>query len=451
MATPAEEEDERNLILGKYEMGRVLGKGTFATVYHGRDLRSGESVAIKVIGKDRVRREEGMMDQIRREISVMRLVRHPNVVELREVMATKSRIFFVMELVRGGDLFDLVSKHRRGLPEDQARRYFQQLIAAVDFCHSRGVCHRDLKLENLLLDASSNTLKVSDFGLSALPEQLRHDGMLHTQCGTPAYVAPELLKKKGYDGMRADMWSCGVILFVLLSGYLPFQHENIMKMYNKICRAKYQLPPWVSADAGRLIGRLLVSDPEKRISIAEMMQLPWFKKGLPQPISLGPRMAVAVAAEEEETGDRELDPDPDPVAAVNSPRSYNAFELISAMSSGFDLSRMFGSELRAGGTVFTARLAAGRVMERLEKVGRALGFRAEKSVKAGWRVRMERPAVVEFGKDAGDTLEFARFCEHDVRPGLKDIVWAWQGDPPSLPTERPAITCTTADDAAAVA
>lgn len=186
--------EERQVLLGKYEMGRFLGKGTFAKVYYGKQLNSNDSVAIKVISKDQVKKE-GMMDQIKREISVMRLVRHPNVVEIKEVMATKTKIYFVMEYVKGGELFAKVARGR--LREDSARKYFQQLIAAVDYCHSRGVSHRDLKPENLLLDENGD-LKVSDFGLSALPEQQRIDGLLHTQCGTPAYVAPEVLRKKGY-------------------------------------------------------------------------------------------------------------------------------------------------------------------------------------------------------------------------------------------------------------
>lgn len=281
------EEEVRHLLLGRYEIGRLLGMGTFAKVHHGRDLRTGESVAIKIINKDQVKCVKGMMDQIQREISIMRLVRHPNVVELKEVMATKTRIFFVMEHVRGGELFAKVAHGR--LPEDLARQYFKQLISAVDFCHSRGVYHRDLKPENLLLDENGN-LKVSDFGLSALPEQLRQDGLLHTQCGTPAYVAPEVLRNRGYDGARTDVWSCGVILFVLLTGHLPFQHENMMKMYQKIFKAEYQVPPWVSGDARRLISKLLAVDQAKRISIPEILRHPWMKKGAsvpnPRPLKL---------------------------------------------------------------------------------------------------------------------------------------------------------------------
>jgi 5'-AMP-activated protein kinase catalytic alpha subunit len=257
-------EEERNILFEKYEMGRLLGKGTFAKVYYGKEMVSGESVAIKVINKDQVVKKEGMMEQIKREISVMRLVRHPNVVELKEVMATKTKIFFIMEYVRGGELFAKVARGK--LKEDSARKYFQQLISAVDFCHSRGVSHRDLKPENLLLDENEN-LKVSDFGLSALPEQLRNDGLLHTQCGTPAYVAPEVLKRKGYDGSKADIWSCGVILYVLLAGFLPFQDENLMNMYKKIFKAQFELPPWFSSESKRLVSKLLVTDPGSLTSL----------------------------------------------------------------------------------------------------------------------------------------------------------------------------------------
>ncbi|XVF48288.1 hypothetical protein PTKIN_Ptkin03bG0178200 [Pterospermum kingtungense] len=236
--------EERHILFGKYELGRLLGKGTFAKVYYGKELTSGESVAIKVIFKDQVKRE-GMMEQIQREISVMRLVRHPNIVELKEVMATKTKIFFVMD---------------------------------------RGVSHRDLKPENLLLDENEN-LKISDFGLSALPEQLRNDGLLHTQCGTPAYAAPEVLRKKGYDGSKADIWSCGVILYVLLAGFLPFQDENIMKMYRKIFKAEFEFPPWFSTESKRLISKLLLADPEKRITIPATMRVPWFRKGFTRPLA----------------------------------------------------------------------------------------------------------------------------------------------------------------------
>ncbi|KAL1549073.1 CBL-interacting protein kinase 18 [Salvia divinorum] len=155
------------VLMQRYEFGKLLGQGTFAKVYHARDIKNGESVAIKVIDKEKIVKV-GMVEQIKREISVMKLVRHPNVVQLYEVMATKGKIYFIMEYVRGGELFNKVTKGK--MKEDAAKKLFQQLISAVDFCHSRGVYHRDLKPENLLLNEHGN-LKISDFGLSALAEQ----------------------------------------------------------------------------------------------------------------------------------------------------------------------------------------------------------------------------------------------------------------------------------------
>ncbi|KAK3211315.1 hypothetical protein Dsin_016021 [Dipteronia sinensis] len=427
---------QRHILFGKYEMGRLLGKGTFAKVYYGKHVVSGESVAIKVINKDQVKKG-GMMEQIKREISVMRLVRHPNVVEIKEVMATKTKIFFVMEHVRGGELFAKVARGK--LKEDVARKYFQQLISAVDFCHSRGVSHRDLKPENLLLDENED-LKVSDFGLSALPEQILNDGLLHTQCGTPAYVAPEVLRKKGYDGSKADIWSCGVILYVLLAGFLPFQDENIMKMYRKVFKAEFEYPPWFSTESKRLISKLLVADPGRRITIPSIMRVSWFRKGFTSPPAF---LIQEQQQQNQESNDQESDSF---ITKVSSPKFFNAFEFISSMSSGFDLSSLFENK-RKTGSMFTSKCSANAIMEKLERVARGLNFKFAK-VK-DFKVRLQgtsegrkgklsmtaevfqvapEVAVVEFLKSAGDTLEYAKFCEEDVRPALKDIVWTWQGD-----------------------
>ena len=206
----APKKENPNLLLGRFELGKLLGHGTFAKVHHARNIKTGEGVAIKIINKEKILKG-GLVSHIKREISILRRVRHPNIVQLFEVMATKTKIYFVMEYVRGGELFNKVAKGR--LKEEVARNYFQQLVSAVEFCHARGVFHRDLKPENLLLDQDGN-LKVSDFGLSAVSDQIRQDGLFHTFCGTPAYVAPEVLSRKGYDGAKVDIWSCGVVLFV---------------------------------------------------------------------------------------------------------------------------------------------------------------------------------------------------------------------------------------------
>ncbi|XP_062217993.1 putative CBL-interacting protein kinase 13 [Phragmites australis] len=263
------------LLLGQYEVGKLLGQGNFAKVYHARNVRTGEEVAIKVMEKEKIFKS-GLTALIKREIAVLRRVRHPHIVQLYEVMATKLRIYFVMEYVRGGELFARVAQGR--LREEDARRYFQQLVSSVAFCHARGVYHRDIKPENLLVDDSGD-LKVSDFGLSAVAEQMRHDGLFHTFCGTPAYVAPEVLSRRGYDAAKADLWSCGVVLFVLMAGYLPFQDRNLVGMYRKIHKGEFRCPRWFSPELTRLLRRVLDTNPKRRATADEIMDNEWFKIG----------------------------------------------------------------------------------------------------------------------------------------------------------------------------
>ncbi|XP_018473241.2 CBL-interacting serine/threonine-protein kinase 11 [Raphanus sativus] len=304
-----------NALFGKYELGKLLGCGAFAKVYHARDLRTGQSVAIKILNKKKLLlANPALANNIKREISIMRRLSHPNIVKLHEVMATRTKIFFAMEFVKGGELFNKISKHGR-ITEDLSRRYFQQLISAVGYCHARGVYHRDLKPENLLID-DSGSLKVSDFGLSALTDQIRPDGLLHTLCGTPAYVAPEILSKKGYDGAKVDVWSCGVVLFVLTAGYLPFNDPNMMSMYKKIYKGEYRCPKWMSQDLKRFVSRLLDINPETRITVDEIVKDPWFVRGGFKPIKFHD----------------EVD--------LKGVKSLNAFDLIS-FSSGLDLSGLF--------------------------------------------------------------------------------------------------------------
>eukprot|EP00262_Sarcandra_glabra_P017241 TRINITY_DN5834_c0_g1_i4.p1 TRINITY_DN5834_c0_g1~~TRINITY_DN5834_c0_g1_i4.p1 ORF type:complete len:445 (-),score=85.41 TRINITY_DN5834_c0_g1_i4:350-1684(-) len=437
-------DNKGSVLMQRYELGRLLGQGTFAKVYHARNLKTSQSVAIKVIDKEKVLKV-GLIDQIKREISVMRLVRHPNIVQLYEVMATKAKIYFVMEYVKGGELFNKVAKGK--LKEDIARKYFQQLISAVDFCHSRGVYHRDLKPENLLLDENGN-LKVSDFGLSALAESKHIDGLLHTTCGTPAYVAPEVINRKGYDGAKADIWSCGVILFVLLAGYLPFHDSNLMEMYKKIGNGDFKCPNWFPSEVRRLLSKILDPNPNTRISIAKIMENSWFKKGfdvksVQTEIETHESVAFDTNAvfDTDGTGTTEAKQQ-DSVKLVN----LNAFDIIS-LSSGFDLSGLFEEKDLKKEARFTSKQPASVIISKLESIAKALKLKIRKrdegvlkldGSKEGRKGVLSIDAeifevtpsfhLVEMKKSSGDTLEYRKLWKQDLRPALKDIVWAWQGE-----------------------
>ncbi|XP_049410928.1 CBL-interacting protein kinase 2-like [Solanum stenotomum] len=420
-----------SILMERYEVGRLLGQGTFAKVYYARNIKTGQSVAIKVIDKEKVLRV-GLMNQIKREISVMKLVRHPNIVHLYEVMATKTKIYFIMEYCKGGELFNKVLKGR--LKEDAARKYFQQLINAVDFCHSRGVYHRDLKPENLLLDDDEN-LKISDFGLSALVESKHQDGLLHTTCGTPAYVAPEVINRRGYDGTKADIWSCGVVLYVLLAGYLPFQDSNLMEMYRKIGKAEYKCPSWFPPEARRLLSRMLDPNPSSRISLAKIRASSWFRRGISTFSKSTVVDEVSTDLASANTEDKQ---------EVASIPKLNAFDIISLYAK-FDLSRLFEEPCLKKETKFTSRKTASVIISKLENIAKhlklkvckrdagLLRFEGTKEGKKGtlsidveiFEV-VEAFHLVEMKKSNGDTLEYQQILNKGLRPGLQDIVWTWQ-------------------------
>ncbi|ONM37731.1 CBL-interacting serine/threonine-protein kinase 18 [Zea mays] len=463
-------------LMGKYELGRLLGHGTFAKVYHARHVDTGDNVAIKVLDKEKAVKS-GLVPHIKREIAVLRRVRHPNIVHLFEVMATKTKIYFVMELVRGGELFSRVSKGR--LREDTARRYFQQLVSAVGFCHARGVFHRDLKPENLLVDEQGN-LKVSDFGLSAVAEQFRPDGLLHTFCGTPAYVAPEVLGRRGYDGAKADVWSCGVILFVLMAGYLPFHDKNIMAMYKKIYKGEFRCARWFSKDLTSLLMRILHTNPNTRITLPEIMESRWFKKGfkpvkfyieddqlhnviddedglldmgpagpVPPPLPPPPPPLPPPKVDGDESGsdsDSSIsscpasmlsDESQRPRGSLPRPASLNAFDIIS-FSRGFNLSGLFeekGDEVR-----FISAEPMSDIITKLEDIAKLKSFKLRRK---DWRICLEGTregvkgpltigaeifeltpplVMVEVKKKAGDNEEYENFCDKELKPGMQHLV-----------------------------
>lgn len=437
-------ENKGNILMKKYDVGRLLGQGSFAKVYYGRNLKTGQSVAIKVIDKKKVLKI-GLMNQTKREISVMGLIKHENIVQFYEVMATKTKIFFVMEYAKGGELFHKVSKGK--LKEDIARKYFQQLICAVYFCHRRGVYHRDLKPENLLLDENGN-LKVSDFGLNALSESKRRDGLLHTTCGTPAYVAPEVISRKGYDGAKADIWSCGVILFVMLAGYLPFHDSNVIEMYRKISVAEYKFPQWFPPEVRRLLSRILDPNPHTRISIGRIMENTWFRKGLNSNYA---RTQVGDSENPPVETDAVLRPSccdtrPEKNMEFARPFSLNAFDIIS-LSTGFDLSGLFVDDDKKDEVQFTSAKSASDIMSKLEEIAYHLKLKVKKKDEGSMRLEMSKESsngtltmdaeifeitssfhYVQVKKCDGDTMEYRKLLKKTIKPALKEIVWAWQGE-----------------------
>ncbi|KAG5515872.1 hypothetical protein RHGRI_036798 [Rhododendron griersonianum] len=336
--------------VGRYELGRTLGEGTFAKVKFARNTETGENVAIKILDKEKVLKHK----------------------MIGQVMASKAKIYIVLEFVTGGELFDKIP-------------------------------------ENLLLDANG-VLKVSDFGLSALPQQVREDGLLHTTCGTPNYVAPEVINNKGYDGAKADLWSCGVILFVLMAGYLPFEESNLMALY------------------------------KKRITIAEVIENEWFKKGYKPPTF----EQADVSLDDVDAIFNELGDSPNLVVERREERPpvfLNAFELISK-SQGLNLSSLFEKQmgLVKRETRFTSKCPASEIISKIEEAAVPLGFDVKKNnyklklqgEKTGRKGHLSvstevfevAPSLcmVELRKGGGDTLEFHKFYKN-LATGLKDIVW----------------------------
>ncbi|KAM3349386.1 hypothetical protein ACQJBY_022424 [Aegilops geniculata] len=378
--------------VGKYEVGRTIGEGTFAKVKFAQNTETGESVAMKVLDRSSILKHK-MVDQIKREISIMKLVRHPNVVRLHEVLASRKKIFIILEFITGGELFDKIIRHGR-LSEADACKYFQQLIDGVDFCHSKGVYHRDLKPENLLLDSQGN-LKISDFGLSAWPAQ--GAALLRTTCGTPNYVAPEI--------------------------------ES----------AEYSFPAVFPSGAKSLIRRILDPSPDTRIRIEEIRKDEWFKKNY-EPVRELENEEVnlddvnAAFDDPEEDNQHTFDDEAGPL-------TLNAFDLI-ILSQGLNLSALFDRRQDYGKLQnrFLSRKPANVILSSMEVVAQSMGF---KTHIRNYKMRVEGPnanktshltimlqifevapsiLMVELERSAGDTSEYNKFVNNYCSK-LDDIIW----------------------------
>ncbi|KAG8365547.1 hypothetical protein BUALT_Bualt18G0116400 [Buddleja alternifolia] len=312
----------------------------------------------------------------------------------------------------------------------------------------QGVYHRDLKPENILLDEDGN-LKVSDFGLSAISEQIKQDGLFHTFCGTPAYVAPEVLARKGYEAAKVDIWSCGVILFVLMAGYFPFHDQNLMAMDKKIYKGEFRCPRWFTPELIRLLTRLLDTNPETRITIPEIMNNKWFKKGFKHvKFYIEDDKLCSFNDYEHDDVDSlsdhplsELDSELETRRKITNlprPASLNAFDIIS-FSRGFDLSGLF-EEGEDGGSRFVSGAPVSNIISKLEEIAKVVNFAVRKKdcrvnlegsrdgVKGPLTIAAEvfeltpSLSVVEVKKKGGDRGEYEEFCNSELKPGLESLM-----------------------------
>ncbi|XP_072539039.1 MAP/microtubule affinity-regulating kinase 3 isoform X8 [Salminus brasiliensis] len=243
--------------IGNYRLLKTIGKGNFAKVKLARHILTGREVAIKIIDKTQL--NPTSLQKLFREVRIMKILNHPNIVKLFEVIETEKTLYLVMEYASGGEVFDYLVAHGR-MKEKEARAKFRQIVSAVQYCHQKHIVHRDLKAENLLLDADMN-IKIADFGFS---NEFTLGNKLDTFCGSPPYAAPELFQGKKYDGPEVDVWSLGVILYTLVSGSLPFDGQNLKELRERVLRGKYRIPFYMSTDCENLLKRFLVLNPAKR-------------------------------------------------------------------------------------------------------------------------------------------------------------------------------------------
>ncbi|CAN0562778.1 unnamed protein product, partial [Ectocarpus sp. 12 AP-2014] len=301
------------MIISNYDIGKEIGSGAFGTVNIGEDRTTGEKVAVKCISKSRIQRSN-MGSQVKREITTMKTLHHPNIVSIKEVLMSNTHLYLVLEYAGGGELFTKIASQGK-LPEKVSKRYFKQIMDGVKFCHNRYICHRDIKPENILLDSDDN-VKIADFGfasimepevggsdqpadngragLSSIDEDSEQSGTIQplrdfvpdaaspqqqsetkkfrnlpskvmqkmsTMCGTTQYMAPEIVNRDSYRGDKADIWSCGVVLFVLLSGFLPFDSDDPGIVVQKIKNGRFNIPSFISDLARDVISKLLTPNP----------------------------------------------------------------------------------------------------------------------------------------------------------------------------------------------
>ncbi|XP_037347130.1 serine/threonine-protein kinase BRSK2-like isoform X4 [Pungitius pungitius] len=286
--------------VGPYRLEKTLGKGQTGLVKLGIHCVTCQKVAIKIVNREKL--SESVLMKVEREIAILKLIEHPHVLKLHDVYENKKYLYLVLEHVSGGELFDYLVKKGRLTPKE-ARKFFRQIISALDFCHSHSICHRDLKPENLLLDEKNN-IRIADFGMASLQVG---DSLLETSCGSPHYACPEVIRGEKYDGRKADAWSCGVILFALLVGALPFDDDNLRNLLEKVKLGVFHMPHFIPPECQNLLKGMIEVDAGKRFTLEQIQKHTWYLAGKnePEPEQPAPRKVAirSLAAAEE------IDPD----------------------------------------------------------------------------------------------------------------------------------------------
>ncbi|XP_042616601.1 serine/threonine-protein kinase BRSK2-like isoform X7 [Cyprinus carpio] len=262
--------------VGPYRLEKTLGKGQTGLVKLGIHCVTCQKVAIKIVNREKL--SESVLMKVEREIAILKLIEHPHVLKLHDVYENKKYLYLVLEHVSGGELFDYLVKKGRLTPKE-ARKFFRQIISALDFCHSHSICHRDLKPENLLLDEKNN-IRIADFGMASLQVG---DSLLETSCGSPHYACPEVIRGEKYDGRKADVWSCGVILFALLVGALPFDDDNLRNLLEKVKLGVFHMPHFIPPDCQNLLRGMIEVDATKRLTLEQIQKHTWYIGGKNEP------------------------------------------------------------------------------------------------------------------------------------------------------------------------
>ena len=256
--------------LGTFILGQKVGEGTFGIVRLATHILTGEKVAVKILNKVKISQESDIK-RLEKEIKILKILHHNNIAHLFNVFQTSQTIYLVMEYIEGKELFDYIVYKRR-LSELEACKFYQQLISCIEYLGKLKIAHRDIKPENLILDKKKN-IKLVDFGLSNI---YKNNELLSTPCGSPSYAAPEMLNGEKYNGLNADIWSSGIVLFTMICGFLPFEDQNNDILYNKIKRGIFKTPEFISEPAKDFLYKIINIDPMKRYTIEQIKAHPWF-------------------------------------------------------------------------------------------------------------------------------------------------------------------------------